>query len=425
MMGPRSSAGWTTSGRAVAWACLLAAVGWGCSQEDVPLARMSEPALLEVRVRRSAVAAVRPGQHAAALPLPPPAVSLAIEIGTSGEPTFLAPPAFDIAGPVGQVREVTVAQVPPGSARPVAFTARDAAGNVVASGRFLADFYPGRLTSNDIDLVESGVLVASGPAPVAANAGRFFVTTGGVLTLTLVDIGAGTATALTAFAAVPFHAARLPGGNLAVALSSGSVVEVTPAGTVLGGLNTMTIGPAYGVAVEAAGSVVVSDTNGRLWRIPAGGGVPVQIVNFGMGSEPHGIAVDPNSGDLIVALAGPGFRRLVRVTGMTSTTVFDYVAQNVPMHPESPLVEATGAIVLTEFSTAPVLAAVARISATGRTVLQTTLGESPGQLARDATGDFFFHERNNRLLLRLTPAGASSVVFANYPAAAIPIGLTP
>ncbi|MBI4864490.1 MAG: VCBS repeat-containing protein [Candidatus Riflebacteria bacterium] len=148
-----------TCGQRMAVLCALVTTlcvsDFACSPDSgstVPFAKSAARAslALTVRVPRAAI----PGRagHAAALPLPITVRELKVEIGDPGAPDLVAPPPFPVETTTGKIQEIAISNIPPGLKRRVAYWALGLAGRQIDSGVYYLDFFPGALTSNDLDL---------------------------------------------------------------------------------------------------------------------------------------------------------------------------------------------------------------------------------------------------------------------------------
>jgi hypothetical protein len=431
---------------AIAWVA-----GWGCGADPsalVPYATSGAPAVLQLRVKRPPAAPEgADGQHAVATSIPALAVKLVVQVGRPTDPDVVNPPEFDISGPAGETREVAVVNIPPGRGKRVGLQGKDASGRVVFTAEFLADFVPGTITTNDVDLaglgaVNTGVVVTVTTATFPVF--DLVVSESGTNVLSRVrSTGQGTTarTVLFSFTSgtTPLFLARDASGNIVVAEFGSGVPPgptptsmppalslISPAG-VRTVLNTNPVGNPNAVAINAAGQFFVTDpVSDVIRRVPAGGGMPAFVSSFGVGEAPKGIAIDA-AGNLIVCLAGSPMtsNALVRIPqiGSPVTPIFNYNTGAPGFSPRSVLIDANGDFIVGEQGSGT--SNLARITPGGaRTVFYTFAGSDPGQIVRTSAGNFQFAEGSNQVLVEVSPAGGRIVLFT-FAAGTDPEGLLP
>lgn len=172
----------------------------------------------------------------------------------------------------------------------------------------------------------------------------------------------------------------------------------------------------YGVAVDGAGNIYVTDSgNNRVLELPKGATSQIVLPFTGL-NKPFGVAVD-GAGNVYVADSYNG-RVLELRKGATSQAVLPFTGLSNPI---GVAVDRAGNLYVTDFSAKQVL----KLPAGGakQVVLPFTGLHSPGGVAVDAAGNIYVVDRvdpasaTNGRLLKL-PAGSSTQTQVSAPAAA-------
>jgi serine/threonine protein kinase, bacterial len=173
---------------------------------------------------------------------------------------------------------------------------------------------------------------------------------------------------------------------------------------------------AYGVAVDGAGNIYVTDdANNQVLELPKGATSQVVLPFTGL-NKPFGVAVD-GAGNVYVA-DSYNSRVLKLPKGANSQVVLPLTGLNRPI---GVAVDSIGNLYVTDFSAGQVLKLPA--GSANQIVLPFTGLHSPGGVAVDAAGDVYVVDRvdpaswTNGRLLKL-PAGSTTQTQVSAPAAA-------
>jgi hypothetical protein len=478
--------------RALGLAGLVAAgllVVAGCATDPrgiLPFARSAAPAALQLTVkaargarsvqypsrtrakraqsrRQPAGGGLARASHALEASIPTTATSLSLEIGNREDPDFIAPPPFDVSGEPDEQQEIAIGGIPPGLEKRVAFFARDAGGQVVASGEFFLDFFPGEIASNVVDLASVGQddvgagggagAAVGGPAadgspppdiaptaPPEVPAEVFFVCETGGDRLVQINLSTGARTVLFQFAAGtrPFDVRRDNFGNFIVSEeAAGNVVKISAAThmrTVLAsGLSTP-----RGLVVDQnccpdpGNDIVVCESgSAKVTRIRADGSTTANEATFVPGDAPFGLAIF-SSGFFPITLSG--VELLGFLSGGSFGDYFDFTPVTPsPRIPGFVAIEADNKLLVGERGSSPALVRITLNpgppdppvpAANTRTVIFSFPdGQPPGGIfVEEATGNFVVCESVPATLARITPGGMRTQVFA-FPAGSEPTGI--
>ncbi len=214
-------------------------------------------------------------------------------------------------------------------------------------------------------------------------------------TTPLMDVAATAASSITATGAALNATVNPQGSAATVSFQYSTDPAFTP--TVQAVLGSGFVNPS-GVAVDAAGDVLIADTfNHAVKEIPAGGGA-IQTLGSGF-SSPHGVAVDA-AGDVFVADFLTGDVNEIPAGGgavLTLSSNFDI--------PRGVAVDAAGNVFVADFGDG----AVKEIPAGGGPI--QTLGSGfdvPMGVAVDAAGDVFVADFDSNAIKEI-PAGGGAI----------------
>ena len=182
----------------------------------------------------------------------------------------------------------------------------------------IAGFSPGAVSSLSVTGLGSMTLSGAGGPAFDAKSNLYIPDSANsrLVKLAAPVAGSATATVLTTGVSTPTSVAMDGAGNLYVAASGNSVVELSAAGALTtlstGGLSFSNVG----VAVDGAGNVYTADAaNNRIVWFPAGG--PAQVFFTGSAlNKPYGLVSD-SLGNLYVA--NYGGNNVVRISHGTAT----------------------------------------------------------------------------------------------------------
>ncbi len=172
----------------------------------------------------------------------------------------------------------------------------------------------------------------------------------------------------------------------------------------------------YGVAVDAAGDLYVTDTeNNRVLELAAGSSTQGLLMFTGL-KNPEGVAVD-TAGDLYVADNGNG--RVVKLAAQSRTTqtVLPFTGLNNPAYVA---VDTAGNVYVVDSSNNRVVKLAAGSST--QSVLPFTGLDQPGGVAVDAAGNLFVADNANGRVLKLA-AGSGTQAVLPFTGLNVPFGL--
>jgi hypothetical protein len=384
----------------------LAFILASCSQDGaVRYSNSAKPSSLKLSIqvpeetklaRASKALGVKPNQRAAATPLPFFATKLFIVVGPERSSPIVVPPVDFFLEP-GDVIELLIDDIPPGDDVTVTFRAEDDFGNRVRSGRFIVDFVPGMLTSNDLDFSEVDdveVVLDEDPPPPTFPPPPFPT-----------DPGAPPPPP-------PGPPPPPAGGVFLVNLNGSNKIlrlDLTN--------NTSSTLIDYGVAKgleglaaeNGASVVVVHGATGELRRVNSSG------MDSGLGvglTAPVGVCRELSGDFAVTDMAS--LRRIAAADGM-NTALFS------PLDIPTGVIEDTPNIhIVCEFGTANCLARVDTNGPPSRTTLFdfNTIGRSgPTCIIRDTTtGDFIvgLGGPSSGALVRVAPDGSSSSIIFDF-----------
>jgi hypothetical protein len=266
----------------------------GCSDDPAAVgsfARSAPSSGLSLKLKLPSIGPAGADGRAAAAPVKAIATQLSLEIGATGAPDTITPPPFPISGPPGQLLSFTVGNITPGLRKPVSYRATDGSGGIVSRGSYLVDFYPGQVSSNDLDLGLAGnptggssrmlghlIVTLMGNAPPV---------TGPNGALVEVDLSRHTYRVISTNFVTPPHSVAFD-----TLRNRYVVTEFGAAGAVVA------IDPATGARTELAGSL----PNARgILAIPGG---PYVVAIEGANFRKL-IVIDPDSGAVVVSYTYP------------------------------------------------------------------------------------------------------------------------
>ncbi len=221
---------------------------------------------------------------------------------------------------------------------------------------------------------------------------------------------------------LPFTDLKDPDG---VAVDAEGTVYVTDAGgnrvlALAGGSGTLTVLPFIGlnhprgVAVDSAGTLYVIDSgNDRVLRLPAGSGAPTTLPFIGL-NHPRGVAVD-NAGTLYVTDANNN--RVLRLPTGAGAATLPFMGLN---HPRGVAVDSSGALYVTDANNNRVLRLPAGSSSP--TAMPFTGLNHPDGVAVDAAGALYITDANNNRVLWLA-AGAGTPTVRPFIGLKYPVGV--
>ncbi len=172
----------------------------------------------------------------------------------------------------------------------------------------------------------------------------------------------------------------------------------------------------YGVAVDAAGDLYVTDTqNNQVLELAAGSSTQGRLMFTGL-KNPEGVAVD-TAGDLYVADNGNG--RVVKLAAQSRTTqtVLPFTRLNNPAYVA---VDTAGNVYVADSSNNRVVKLAAGSSTPS--VLPFTGLDEAGGVAVDAAGNLYVSDNANGRVLKL-PAGSRTQAVLPFTGLNVPFGL--
>jgi len=405
----------------------------GCTtqeQSDLPFAVSAPTARLALNVRLSqSKTAVSTDTRASVVAFPITATSLGIFIGEPSSSDYLQSGPFQVNASTGQIQEVSVAGVPAGLHKRVLIQAKDAHGNVVAEALFYLDFFPGLLTSNDVDLGAPGGGSSASPScssspPVYVVAER--VTPGGgsgCLSLLTLKPDAPTRTVLPIVPSLsdPVGVAIDVNYDYVVAdYGLGQVIKIdktTLAPTIL----ASGIPSVWAIARAPDGGFVVGSnnaTNPSIYKVSATGGATL-IRSFGPGSMIYGVDVNP-SGGIYCCVVGASTSPPNKIwfEGSSSGPVYD-AGSNYPCG--LTFLPSSGEIAVSQRgSTMPLFRMPVDPSAPVTLTTFTSL-DFPTLLSRDPlTGKILMAEPSAGRLEAICPSTGARTVLFTFPSGSMP-----
>jgi len=165
-------------------------------------------------------------------------------------------------------------------------------------------------------------------------------------------------------------------------------------------------GPAGSTAVDGAGNVYVSvPIDGAVWKIPAGGGNPVAVVQGLSFEEPHAMTVNA-AGDIYVICHDDFTVRLYPAAGGQYITL----ANNLEYPGGGIVVDAAANVYVTD----AVANNVYKITPGGSTLVLVGSGYNvPTGLAIDAAGNIYVADAGNNAIKRIPAGGGAPITIAS------------